>query len=224
MVDRIPVLLAEMARIVIPIQNEAAELLVREQPPNRIPIDDNRGAFPHKSDRELRIDLLIPATAVVGLSAHADKAHSRRLQARSVERACLIRGRHGRFYLFNRFNRFLRFSRYPIMGLNLNPGRIDGSREKLRSLIPLTPSSAPLRFGLCRRCVRIQAIWFLRMIKDCRFRILSLNSHIPSISHPCVRDGLPFHRTIYPIRSFKLVHRRSRDWLPSCKLEHSRHA
>lgn len=80
MVDRIAILSAVTARVVVPHQNEAAKLLIAVKAPDRMAARDDGGAFPHEGNRQIRLDLLIPAAAVIALAEHANEALSCRSQ------------------------------------------------------------------------------------------------------------------------------------------------
>ncbi len=78
MIYRIAVQTAEMAGIAVPRQYIAAEVFIAKQPADGAAVDHNCGMLLNQCNRELQVDLLMPAAAFVTMAAHQNHSLGRR--------------------------------------------------------------------------------------------------------------------------------------------------
>lgn len=72
MVYGVSVQAAEMAGIVVPVQNKSPEILIAVKAAYGSPVHNNGGMLPYQGDRQLKINFLVPAPPLVAVSAHQD--------------------------------------------------------------------------------------------------------------------------------------------------------
>lgn len=86
MIDGIPVLAAEITRIAVPRQNIGAEVLVAIYAADRPPVHNDGRMLLDQRHGKLKVDLLMPAAALIAVPAHENHALGGRNQGRGILR------------------------------------------------------------------------------------------------------------------------------------------